>query len=335
MIHFCKKNFNKTIPVFIILFILTGCGNTLQKPSPNSNEVSMPKLPKVLSEIEEDILKVIYDIDTIPAIEEAMKQKKLEEEESRKNPSVEVQQSEEVKDEKKSESKDEKSQQEDSKQSEGSEKINLKPLVSKHQIIIPLLDASDIQSSFINTPTLPKDIDEVWSKINTAVADIHKKWNNLEAQLVAVNVSYKKCEEFEAVLDNFTLSIMNREELPSLKLGNELTRIASDFRNYFNGSHSHNIYGMYYHVRGSILFAASNNYLGALEHLNEASKLSTSLRQNLTKQEEQDTLQKLDLSIEDLRKQLSDENFYLSQVKAPIVIKNIKLAEDVFKTQIR
>jgi len=335
MIHFCRKNYNKIMPIFIILFILTGCSNNLKKPNPNSNEVSMPKLPKVLSEIEEDILKVLYDMDTISGIEEALKQKKLEDEKAHKNLTVEVQQSKEIKDEKKAEAKEEKSKKEDSKETEGSEKIDLKVLVTKDQIIIPLLDASDIHSSFINIPTLPRNIDEVWSKINATVTEIHTKWNSLEAQLVSVNISYKKCEEFEAILDNFTLAIMNREVLTSLKLGNELTRITSDFRNYFNGNHSHNIYGMYYHIRGSILFAASNNYLGALEHLNEASKLSTSLRQNLTKQEEQDTLQKLDLSIEDLRKQLSDENFYLSQVKAPIVIKNIKLAEDVFKTQIR
>jgi len=140
-------------------------------------------------------------------------------------------------------------------------------------------------------------------------------------------------KEFEQILDDLTLSVMNKEKLSSLKLSNELTRITTDFRSYFNGVADHGVYGMYYHIRGSILFAASDNYGGALEHLDEASKIGGALRQDLIKKDSQEILQKFELSIEDLRKQLIDENFALSQIKAPIVIKNIQLMQDVFETQ--
>jgi len=126
---------------------------------------------------------------------------------------------------------------------------------------------------------------------------------------------------------------MSREKLNSLKLANELTRITTDFRSYFNGVPTHAVYGMYYHIRGVILFAASNNYEGALLHLDEANKLGASVRQELLKKDSQDILQKFELSIEDLRKQLLDKNFYLSQIKAPIVIKNIQLMEDIFESK--
>jgi len=126
---------------------------------------------------------------------------------------------------------------------------------------------------------------------------------------------------------------MNNQKLDSLKLANEITRITTDFRSYFNGVADHGVYGMYYHIRSTLLFAASNNYEGALQHLDEASKIGGALRQDLIKQDSQDILQKFELSIEDLRKQLEDKNFALSQIKAPIVIKNIKLMQDVFETQ--
>jgi len=213
------------------------------------------------------------------------------------------------------------------------QKINVQEFIKENKIIIPLLDANEVKGSFAESSTPPSDIDKVWTQISDSVTEVHKKWNVLEAQLTPVNVPRQKAEEFEQILDDLTLSVMNKEKLSSLKLSNELTRITTDFRSYFNGVADHGVYGMYYHIRGSILFAASDNYGGALEHLDEASKIGGALRQDLIKKDSQEILQKFELSIEDLRKQLIDENFALSQIKAPIVIKNIQLMQDVFETQ--
>ena len=168
-------------------------------------------------------------------------------------------------------------------------------------------------------------------KISDNVMKIHKKWNVLEAQLP--KTSLEKVEEFEEILNDLTISIIDKKRLDGLKQANELTRVIAGLRNYFDGIGNHDVYEMYYHTRGTILSAASDDYAGAINHLNETNKIGDSMRRDLMKKDSEDVLKKFELSTEDLGDQLVDENFQLSQIKAPIVIKNIKLIQDAFETQ--
>ncbi len=322
---------NKNILFSLIIFVLVGCSNNPQKPDSSYKEDGSPKLPKVLTELEDEVLKIMYDIDSITGIEKAIEEmnsaaKATEE----MNGAAEATSSEKTENNQEKPEKTSESEKEESKQKE---KVDLQELIKENKIIIPLLDAVEVKGSFVESTSPITDINQAWTKINDNVIEVHKKWNVLEAQLTSINVPNTKLEEFEKTLDDLTTSIMNKEKLPSLKLSNEITRITADFRSYFNGAADHGVYGMYYHIRGAILFASSDNYSGALQHLDEASRLGSSLRQNLIKQGSQDILQKFELSVEDLKKQLIDQNFYLSQIKAPIVIKNIKLIQDKFETQ--
>ncbi|QUH18752.1 hypothetical protein [Alkaliphilus sp. B6464] len=326
------KNY-KFVSLLLIIFVLIGCGRNSQKPNPEKQKHNSPKLPKILRELEDEVLKIMYDLDSVTGIEKAIEKEKLTSTEEMSSSVEAAAQSSQSNDKKNSKSSKEEEDKKEEGKKKSEEKVDMQKLIKENKIIIPLLDANDVKGSFAKSPTPPTDITKVWTKINDSVTEVHKKWNVLEAQLIPVNVPLAKAEEFEKILNDLTLSVMNNEKLNSLKLANELTRITTDFRSYFDGAANHGVYGMYYHIRGSILFAASDNYVGALQHLDEASKIASSLRQDLIKQDSQDILQKFELSIEDLRKQLEDENFYLSQIKAPIVIKNIKLMQDVFEAQ--
>lgn len=325
------KNY-RLISLLLILFVLIGCGKNPKKPNPKTKEGNSPKLPKVLTELENDVLKTMYDLDSISGIEKAIDKEKLietEKKEKEKETSSVETAAKPAKNTPPTESKPAKK--EEKKKPE--EKINMHELIMKNKIIIPLLEASDVKGSFAEGAKPPENIDKVWTKISESVTEVHKKWNALESQLVLGKVPQSKAEDFEKILDDLTLSVMNKDKLNSLKLANDLTRITANFRSYFDGVANHGVYGMYYHIRATILLAASDNYAGAIEHLNETSKIGDSLRQDLIKQKSEEILQKFELSIEDLRKQLINEDFHLSQIKAPIVIKNIKLMEDVFKKQ--
>jgi len=320
---------SKFMIILLILFVLTGCSRNPERPNPETQDSNSPKLPKILTELDDEVLKIMYDLDSVTGLEKAIQKQELIESENENASISTAAQS----DESNQKSKEEESApaEEDKKKLE--EEVNVQELIKDAKIIMPLLDANEVKGSFVESSTPPTDINQVWTQISDSVTEVHKKWNVLEAQLTPVNVPNQKLEEFEQILDDLTLSVMSREKLNSLKLANELTRITTDFRSYFNGVPTHAVYGMYYHIRGVILFAASNNYEGALLHLDEANKLGASVRQELLKKDSQDILQKFELSIEDLRKQLLDENFYLSQIKAPIVIKNIQLMEDVFESK--
>ncbi len=328
------KNY-KLISLLIVLFFLIGCNVSTQKPTPENDKKESPKPPETLSKLEEDILTVMYDLDSVTALEKAIqKQKDIE---SKEDTSMEVAstssgQGQQDGQKQSQSSGEEEKKKEEEKQKKIEEEIDLEGLIKETEIIIPLLDANEAKGSFAENPTPPNDINKVWNKISDSVKEVHKKWNVLESNLTSVNVPNSKSEEFEDILNNLTLSVMSKNRLNSLKLANELTRITTDFRSYYNGVADHSIYSMYYNIRGSILAAASDDYTTAIKHLNEASNSGAALRQDLINQNSQDVLQKFELSIEDLKKSLESKNFILSQIKAPIVINNIKLIEDEFKT---
>jgi len=313
--------------LLLIIFVLIGCNRNPERPNPQTEEDNSPKLPTILTELEDEVLKIMYDLDSVSGIEKAIEQEKLSSVANMDSSIATAAQGSES-------SGDPASQQTDDEEApKPEEEVDVQELIKENRIIIPLLDEIDVSGSFAEETTPPTDIDKVWSQISDSVTMVHRKWNVLEAQLTPVNVPRQKSEEFEQALDDLTLSVMSNQKLNSLKIANEITKITADFRSYFDGVTDHGVYGMYYHIRSAILLAASNNYPQAIEHLDETTKIGGAVRQELIKQDSQDILQKFELSIEDLRKQLEDKNFILSQIKAPIVIKNVKLMQDVFEKQ--
>lgn len=333
-VHIRKKY--KLISLLLIIFLLIGCDKNSQKPSLENKQNNNPsKLPEILSELEEDVLIIMYDLDSVTALKQAIDRQeniKAEQEINSVSSSEKSNNSNEREPKESQSSEDEGSSSEENIQ-KLEEEIDLKGLLKETEIIIPLLDTHKVSGSFTENGTPPNNITKVWNQITDNITEVHRKWNILESNLTLVNVPNVKTEEFENILNNLTLSIMNKEQLNSLMLANELTRITTDFRSYYNQLSNHSVYNMYYHIRGSILSAASDNYTTAIDHLNEANNSGSALKEDLINNDSQNILRKFELSIEDLRKSLENENFILSQIKAPIVIKNIKLIEDELKTQ--
>ena len=320
------KNY-RLILFLLVIFILTGCNKNPQKPNVDK-EGTLPKLPKVLTELEDDILKIMYDLDSVTGIEKAIEKEKSPKSEEPES----METAAKLTAEKEDKGKQSGSAKEDkSKQAE--EIVDMQQLIAENEIIIPLLEANDVKGSFTGSASPPPDIDTVWNKIDDDITEIHKKWNVLESQLPSEKTPLEKTEDFEGILNDLTLSVVDREILGSLKFANELTGVTANFRGHFDGIGNHDVYGMYYHIRAAILSAASHNYTEAINHLNETGKIGDSMRRDLIKKDSEDILRKLELSMDDLEEQLADENFYLSQIKSAIVIKNIKLIQDAFETE--
>ena len=335
------KNY-KPIVFLLIILILVGCKKGAQKPDISKKE-NLPKTPKVLTELEDEVLKIMYDLDSVTGIEKAIKEEKAlkaNETASITASAKPIILSKSDKEDKKKKESTKKTKEEKQPEATGEdtstdieEPVGMQELIMENEIIIPLLGANEVKGSFAESTTPPSDINTVWTKINDNVTKVHKKWNVLEAQLPVEKTSSEKTKDFEKTLNDLTLSVMDKKRLDSIKPANKLTEITANFRGYFDGMGNHDVYKMYYHTRAVILSAATDDYAGAMEHLNEIRKTGDSMRRDLIKKNSEDILKKFELSIEDLEEQLTDKNFYLSQIKAPIVIKNIKLIQDTFETQ--
>lgn len=317
--YMCKNSV--LISFLILLLILVGCSKNTKKPVPQKKNDSPPKVPEVLTEVENETLSLMYSIDSVVGLEKYIKEKKLMEE---KEKSAKQEGSA------KEDEKDKKPNEEKAKAEEEKKSIDPQKFIKQSEIIIPLLEVDKIEGSFNKATKPPEDMEEVWSKLTDSINNIHKKWNVLESQLMKRTIPQSKAEEFEKILDELTLSIKAKEILNSLKLSNELTKFLANFRSYFDEKVPHGIYTMGYHIRQSILLAISDDYPEAMSQVEETKKIADSLKKDLIQEKAEDVIQKFELSIDDLSKQISKKDFYLSQIKAPIVIKNIKLMEDAF-----
>lgn len=311
----------------IIIVLTTSCNSNPQKPQQKEGENKPPQVPKVLTEMESDILETMYDIDTIEGIEIAIDEKKKEEAPT-VPPTAEMQ----VKTEGELQPQVNVQQPQEEKKGNGQK---LKMAIEEKQLIIPLLKEEKMEGTTVKMSQPPDDIDEIWFEINKKISDFYKKWNVLEADLQDVDAPQEQIKKFEKTLVEVSEAIMEKNVMDSLFALNNLTSHLGDFTNSFTSKVPSSIYKMRYHIRQSVLYAYEEEYDESQEHIDKAKELKNGLQQQLAEKKAQHIAEKYNLSIADLEKQIADENFNLIQTNATVVIKNIMLMQDVFEGSIQ
>lgn len=320
---FRKRRCSLAMLFLIIAILITACNANPQKPQQQENKNKPPHVPTVLEEMESEILKTMYDIDAIEGIEIAIEDaKKAENPNSQQSANVEVN----------TEGQLEPKINLQQPQKEASEKQpNVKKAVEAKQKIIPLLMEEDLKGTTAEMSKPPDEIDEIWSQISNKIIDFHKKWNLLEADLRDVHGPQEKMKKFEETLNKASDEIMKKDIMNSLFALNDLTNYLADFRNSFTTKVPTTVYKIKYHIRQGVLYAYEEKYEDTQKHIEKAKELRSSLQQQFVERNAQHTVEKFDLSIEDLEKQVQEKNFDLIQINAMVVIKNVVLIEDIFK----
>ena len=307
------KKIHFFIIAFFLIFSLSACGQKPQKPSPKTEDTP-PEMPKVIEELEKDLLKIMTLADKIPYFERVIIETEKIEEEKKKEEAEMATGGEESKSQ--------------PKESSQTPQVQPKPMTIEESILTEVLNKEKTSSEDKEEEKPPKDITETWKSINTTTRGLHDKWNVLEPLLIQQSISPETVAEFEDTLDRLTNLAINNNYFGSITTANRLTLFLPKFMTVFKKDIPPTVYVLKYHVRDVVLNTAVENYPQAQESLNHIKEQGQSIKSDLIEKKAKSTADKFDASVINLQKSLDKKDINLIKINAAITMKNIMLMKD-------
>lgn len=301
--------------LLLILLILTSCKPSNKNSEQEKKKNTPPKLPEVLLETEKQVLEIMQIIDSVPGIEKSIEEKNKAKQDIAEDTEAPLKI--------------------DEKDTTAKDKVNIQMLIINEATITPLLKKEEIESEFIKKIKVPNNTDEVWFEINKQIGEIHNKWNVLEPQLNEVSVTKLSIEQFEKTLDLLTINSNNKLIIENLFALNQLTNYLANYRSFFKAKTPHEVYTIKYQLRKSVLLSSINEYNLAKIAASKGAELGSGLRQRLNEKKANEVVQKFELSINDLNRQIDSKKFILIQINGGIAMKNCMLMISIFEGSVQ
>ncbi|HHT46944.1 MAG TPA: hypothetical protein GX004_06585 [Firmicutes bacterium] len=176
---------------------------------------------------------------------------------------------------------------------------------------------------------IPGNTEEIWNNIKTTVTGLHDQWNKLEPLVMQENIPSDTVNSLEEALESLTLAITEHNYFDTLSFANELTGYLSKISAPFAQNAIPAVNEQRYHVRNILLSAANNNFEEARGSLNYIMEHSQAVTSSLKEREKK--LDSLNMSIDNLRGALDEENLGLINIKAAIVMDELVKIKDEIK----
>lgn len=304
------------ISLMCLILIFSGCAKKEEAKKP---EDQVPKQPEVLSSLEQDILTLMGKIDLTPSINNALEEKKKNEEIAQQKEFIIAKESE-----------DRLSEQDRPKTSEEKEAKSVKISgFTENAIIYNMLKSENIKAiTELESEDVPSKLEESWMSIKKDLVKIHKSWNDLESKMADVPVGKESIESFENNLTLLTDSINKYDIFNSLVYANNLTKYTSEFKNYFKSPTNNDTDKMTYSIRKAALLTSLGNFDEAVSTVNATLETIDS-KSSTIMQKDKEAFLKLKNSLDDLKKSIETKDLKLMNIKAPIVIENINTLKDI------
>jgi len=297
----------------MVLATFTACTGGQEKPNSQENQNGSRELPKILPEMEEKILEIMYALDSIPGIGKALFQREILEIETRVESDVDHSQEE--------------------KESIAKKHINPQRFISEESAIICVLEEEEVKPSIVKVDQLPSDIDDAWYEISKVFYQIHRQWNVLEVHLGDGGISAESVELGRQSLNQATLYMEEKDVLNSLYSLNSLMYYLSLYRSHYLYKIPHEIYELKYGMRQACLLAFDGRFDESITITKQAMELVNQLRPGLIEKDAQTVLQKLDFSLLEMQEEGNLREYHLLKMKAAVTMKNIALATAPFEAQ--
>lgn len=317
---------------FIFIMSVSSCAKQApKKPAPKPDE---PKeMPKVVEEIESEIISIMSEVDMIPYYEKQIKEK-LKKSKEKKELAIKMGKGSQ---EGSSQGKEGGDQKDKEKQGAGEldklVEFEPKPITINDILLSEILEAEATKKKENKTQEIPNHIDFVWDKINKQIRELHKKWNSLESTVIKSGVSQEPVMEFEKALNNLTISANDYSFLDTLFYSNKLTSYIPDLVENFKKKFPTPVYYMKYHLRQVVLACRIKDYDSASDNFNKLNIYKDALVSQLVDKKLTELANKLNTSIKDLEDSLLLKDLNVIKIKASVVMSNIQLVKEELSKQ--
>jgi len=299
-----KKPINKfaVVALIVILFLLSGCmeqkqnqQSGQQKPQAEEQKKDSTKLKKM----QDDVEAMIAMFSGIPMIE----LKKQEEEGQGQQSSGQSGQSDQQ-----------------SQQSSGGTSGSQQGQGTTGQ------QQGTQQSKTEGKSILQKEMPVSWEQALKDVEKIHIEWNDYIAQAAKDGVSKNNIDSFDNTLNKFTNLIIMKNKEEALISANSLTYSLINFWAYYKSDVPPDVLKLKYFVRNVIFYSAVNKWDKVIENFNAGKSLFQAIRATSEK-EQQEKVNKIDFSIQELEKVIKIKDYPLIRLKGKLLIDNLKEME--------
>lgn len=315
-----KKLFIKfsLLYLFTLALILSSCGNSSQKQAQNQQSSQggeqSGQVPEQLNTIESSVEKIIYTLNGPAIIQKDNKSGSNQNEQSSSsgksgNQNESEQSKDENKDKDTSKDKDSKNQQ-SNKSSENGEKQ----------------DSQQSQSSGSSNLKSKPVQEDPWEKLTPTINEMHYSWNSLTPLSVKAGAKKELIDNFGNALNDLTNSIVSKNKTNTLMAASHLYSFIPDFYALSKTKVSPEVKRMRYFTRNAILNTFIANWGQAYSDIKNL-KDSWSLFKSTLPKEQQENANKLDFSIYEFEKVITDKNQPLSDIKGRVALANIDTLE--------
>lgn len=294
------------IYAIIITTLLTACGNQLEKGTKKVNKKEVA--PETLSKVSEGIDELLTSVDSIVEI-------------------VEYKDSEFQAIKEQEEKKEEKSRDESQGSGGGQDSQGQGGQGGQGQDQGGQQGGESQEKQQEDKMTKDEELFLKWREVDKKLEEIHTSWNQYEVESMEKGTVQQKGEELKNNLNAFTVAVTNREVKDiyqtASKVYNSLASYFDLYKDEIFGDLSRTKYSAY----NAYLQAEEGNIKEAEKYLNETDEYISRVRKNLKEDKIKD-LEKLSLSIADMKLALKENNMELLKIKLDIIIENIKALKE-------
>lgn len=174
-----------------------------------------------------------------------------------------------------------------------------------------------------DTITKDEEIFSKWREVDKKLEEIHTSWNQYEVESMEKGANQQKGEELKNNLNDFTIAVTNREVKDIYKAGSRVYNSLAPYFDLYKDEISGDLTRIKYSVHSAYLQAEEGKTEEASKILGETEEYTSRVRSKLKEDKIKD-LEKLSLSIGDMKLALKENNMELLKIKLDIIIDNIK-----------
>jgi outer membrane murein-binding lipoprotein Lpp len=178
-----------------------------------------------------------------------------------------------------------------------------------------------------NTTSPPKD---PWQEISSTVHKLHYQWNGYQPSATKKNANRQLVDNFSNALNTLTSTTLTKDRNKTLLAANNLYLYVPDFYMLYKTETSPEIKRIRYYARNVVLNASTLNWDQAGKDIISL-KVTWAIYKNIIDPKNQDLSSKLDYSIYELEKVVTEKNQSLTDIKGRITISNTEGLEKAAK----
>ncbi len=284
-----------TLIIALFLTIITSCKSKEEKPNPSKEEKE--KIPKELESMEEKTEEVIKEIEKLQ--EEIEKPLEL------------MKPKDEKKKEEGNEGNESKEEGQKSDQKQGGEEGGSKEDIEKKKAEAELEKKEKIM--------------KMWESIGKKSEEIHASWNDYETTAIEDGASNEDITKFEDALNKLTIAVEEKKDMDCLIYLNSMIQHMSRFFDFYKGNPDGEALRLKYYARQMYLDAALDSWDAVEQNVEKLESTMDRLTQKTKlEKEKEELLNKLKLSVEDMKNAVKEKNKELLKIKMDIILKNLE-----------